>query len=109
MKYRASGGEEFFLQFVDTRGYIYGLLRLRNDYRIVIRELHVYGQALALSQKSPQAPQHCGLGKKLIKKAEEIARQAGQTKISVIAAIGSREYYRRLGYRLQGTYMVKSL
>lgn len=109
MKYRASGGEEYFLQFIDTRGYIYGLLRLRNDYRIIIRELHVYGQALALKQKDVLAPQHHGLGKRLIKKAEEIARQAGRTKISVIAAIGSREYYRRLGYRLENTDMVKSL
>ena len=41
--------------------------------------------------------------------AEEMAKKNGFKKIAVIAGIGTREYYRKFGYRLQGTYMVKSL
>jgi len=42
-------------------------------------------------------------------KAEEIARERGYKKMAVISAIGTREYYKKLGYCLEGTYMVKDL
>jgi elongator complex protein 3 len=41
--------------------------------------------------------------------AERLSKEAGFKKIAVIAAIGTREYYRKLGYRLEGSYMTKSL
>lgn len=50
-----------------------------------------------------------GLGKKLIKLAEEIASEDNFPKISVISAIGTREYYRKLGFELEGLYMSKKL
>jgi elongator complex protein 3 len=41
--------------------------------------------------------------------AEVIARDAGFKRLAVIAALGTRQYYQKLGYTLDGTYMVKSL
>jgi len=42
-------------------------------------------------------------------KAEELAKQAGYKKIAVISSIGTRDYYRKLGYTRQGLYLVKDL
>ena len=53
--------------------------------------------------------QHRGLGKRLMAKAEEIASERGYKKMAVISAIGTREYYRKLGYELEGTYMTKKI
>ncbi|MBU4369449.1 tRNA uridine(34) 5-carboxymethylaminomethyl modification radical SAM/GNAT enzyme Elp3 [Patescibacteria group bacterium] len=53
--------------------------------------------------------QHLGLGKKLMAEAEKIAKEQGYKKIAVISGVGVRDYYRHLGYRLQNTYLVKSL
>ena len=50
-----------------------------------------------------------GFGKKLMKKAEDVAYQNGFEKIAVISAIGTRNYYRKLGYELEGLYMTKKL
>jgi len=58
---------------------------------------------------SSSCAQHKGLGKKLIKEAENIAKLRGYKKIAVIAGIGTRGYYRKLGYRLKETYMIKSI
>jgi elongator complex protein 3 len=41
--------------------------------------------------------------------AEKITKKMGYTKIAVISGIGVRGYYRKLGYRLKGTYMVKTI
>ena len=55
-------------------------------------------------------PQHKGMGKKLIKKAEKIAAQEFKSeKVSVISSVGTRNYYRKLGYRLEDNYMFKKL
>ena len=53
--------------------------------------------------------QHRGYGKELLAKAEEIGRESDYTKISVISGIGVRDYYRKLGYVLDGPYMSKTL
>ncbi|MBU1992886.1 MAG: tRNA uridine(34) 5-carboxymethylaminomethyl modification radical SAM/GNAT enzyme Elp3 [Patescibacteria group bacterium] len=116
--YKASQGEEFFLTFDDVKNdKLCALLRLRFpfDYFIkelkdaaIIRELHTYGLQIPISEKSSSA-QHLGLGKKLVKKAEEIAQKAGYKKIAVISGVGVRSYYRKLGYKLEGTYMVKNV
>ncbi len=52
--------------------------------------------------------QHKGLGKILMKKAEELAKKEfGAKKMLVISGIGAREYYKRLGYKRDGPYMSK--
>ena len=58
---------------------------------------------IPVSEKG-KAVQHKGLGKKLIKEAEKIAKGKN---IVVISGIGVRDYYRKLGYRLKDTYMIK--
>ena len=74
----------------------------------LVRELHVYGQQIPLAVAGSQA-QHIGMGRRMMAKAEEIARRAGYKKMAVISGIGVREYYRKLGYELEGTYMVKGI
>jgi elongator complex protein 3 len=45
-----------------------------------------------------------------MEEAEQIARKEHRsTKIAVISGVGTRHYYRKLGYELEGPYMVKSL
>lgn len=76
----------------------------------IIREVHTYGKLTKLNESSKSSPQHIGLGKKLIQEAEKIAKQEfGLDKIVVISGVGVRGYYRRLGYRLKDTYMVKNI
>lgn len=111
-KYKASGGDEYFLEIVNDEDILFGLLRLRIfDNQAIIREVHVYGKSLKLGEKG-NLSQHLGLGKKLMKKAEEIVRKNKIKKISVISGIGVREYYRKLGYNLEKDkkeFMVKFL
>ena len=116
--YRASRGIEYFLSYVDKNNRLYGLLRLRilqpkekekTDWQAIIRELHVYGKALSLGAVENQASQHQGLGKKLINQAENLAKWHKVKDLAVISGIGVRPYYRKLNYRLKGTYMVKRL
>ncbi|MFH1841179.1 MAG: tRNA uridine(34) 5-carboxymethylaminomethyl modification radical SAM/GNAT enzyme Elp3 [Candidatus Nealsonbacteria bacterium] len=120
INYKASGGKEIFLSFEDkNRKNLYSLLRLRIPSQFsfiktlreaaIIREIHTYGQQLPVKESSSViSPQHKGLGKKLIKEAEKIAKKEfGLKKIAVISSVGTRNYYRKLGYKLENTYMVK--
>merc|ERR1712072_965014 len=76
----------------------------------VVRELHVYGTAVPVHARDPRKFQHQGYGTLLMEEAERIARdEHGSTKISVISGVGTRDYYRRLGYWLDGPYMSKTL
>ena len=50
-----------------------------------------------------------GFGKKLIKKAEEIAIDNNYKKMAIISGVGVREYYENRGYILEDTYMTKML
>ena len=75
----------------------------------IIRELHTYGHLVPIDQRSKQAVQHLGLGKKLMQQAEKIASKNGYQKMAVISGIGVRKYYHKLGYKLEGTYMAKNL
>ncbi|MBA3047938.1 tRNA uridine(34) 5-carboxymethylaminomethyl modification radical SAM/GNAT enzyme Elp3 [Patescibacteria group bacterium] len=122
-KYKASGGEEYFISYEsEDKKTLYGFCRLRTrkhentktrkqfnflNNAALIRELHVYGELVPVG--SDKKIQHAGLGKKLMAEAEKIARRNGHKKIAVISGIGVRGYYRRLGYRLRGSYMVKKL
>ncbi|MBD3281645.1 GNAT family N-acetyltransferase [Candidatus Uhrbacteria bacterium] len=74
-----------------------------------IRELHTYGTALNINQQDKSASQHKGYGRKLMARAEDIAKSKGYKNMTVISGIGVREYYKTLGYRLKDTYMVKEL
>ncbi|OIO53030.1 hypothetical protein AUJ78_00580 [Candidatus Peregrinibacteria bacterium CG1_02_41_10] len=124
IEYEASGGKEYFLSYEDTKqDKLVAFCRLRLNVKeenencflpelkgcALIRELHVYGQQLKISEDSQKEPQHLGLGKKLMEEAEGIAFEQGWRKIAVIAGVGVREYYRKLRYKLEGSYMVKKL
>ncbi|MBU2542871.1 tRNA uridine(34) 5-carboxymethylaminomethyl modification radical SAM/GNAT enzyme Elp3 [Patescibacteria group bacterium] len=74
-----------------------------------IRELHTYGQLLNIGTHSKKDSQHKGMGKKLVQEAEKITKQNGFEKLAVISGVGVRGYYRKLGYRKNGTYMIKTL
>lgn len=113
--YEASYGKEIFLSFeTKDRESLYSLLRLRipsNSKEVgLIREIHTYSQLLPIKKSSLDSAQHKGLGKKLIKKAEKIAKEEFKLKkIAVISGVGVRGYYKKLGYFLENTYMVKNI
>ncbi|MDR2895282.1 MAG: GNAT family N-acetyltransferase [Propionibacteriaceae bacterium] len=74
----------------------------------MIREVHVYGRAIALHQTGAGA-QHLGLGRQLVEAACQLATDAGFARINVISAVGTRGYYRRLGFVDAGLYQSRSL
>lgn len=123
-KYRSGVGEEYFISFEDELGYLYGFIRLlmiEEDQNIkreglwkktaLIRELHVYGSLQSLKQAEDQnvKVQHSWLGKQLLFLAEKISQVAWYERLSVISGVWVREYYAKLGYKLDWTYMVKDL
>ena len=75
----------------------------------MIREVHVYGPALDPGADSRGEAQHTGLGAALVERAKAIARAAGYPRLAVISAVGTREYYRRLGFAPDGLYMTLAL
>jgi elongator complex protein 3 len=121
INYDSSGGKEVFLSYEDKNETIYGFLRLRKPSidahrdeikqdTCIVREIHVYGKSLKLGEKEKNEIQHSGLGKNLMKEAEKISKEEFDAKkILVISAIGTREYYQKLGYSLYGPYMSKTL
>ncbi len=114
-KYPASQGEEIFLSFEDTKSdVIIGLLRLRNPSKInsmLVRELHVFGPTVMVGQNADENQwQHKGWGERLMQEAQNISLgQYDKHKISVLSGIGTRNYYRRFGYKREGPYMVKKI
>ena len=109
-KYNASEGDEYFLEIINKDDILFGLLRLRIfGKKAIIREIHVYGKALKIGQKTKIAVQHRGFGKWLMQEAEKIVKMNKIKKLSVISGVGVREYYKNLGYYLEGTYMVKKI
>jgi elongator complex protein 3 len=119
--YESSSGQEVFLSYDDSKDRIFGFLRLRRPSNMahrsemasntcVVRELHVYGKSLKLGERDRYSVQHLGLGKNLISEAERISREEFDAKkMLVISAVGTREYYRKLGYSIDGPYMSKEL
>ena len=75
----------------------------------LIREVHVYGQSLAVGEEQPGAAQHVGLGTRLIAEASRIAREHGFPRLAVIAAVGTRLYYEKRGFERGINYLVKDL
>jgi len=122
--YAANDGWETFLSYEDPRqDILVGLLRLRcirgpererqpelRGRVSMVRELHVYGSAVAVHARDDTKFQHQGYGTLLMAEAERIARHEHRsTKVAVISGVGTRHYYRKLGYELEGPYMVKHL
>jgi elongator complex protein 3 len=122
--YKASDGQEIFLQYVSPdKSRLFALLRLRipgenNSQHFIpalcnsalIREVHTYGKLTKIDAKDSSSPQHIGLGKKLLLEAERITREEfGLNKIVVISGVGVRNYYRKQGYKLNQTYLIKHL
>jgi len=115
-KYQASDAAEYFLSFeAEQQKCLFGFLRLRlnnvkgpfNEPTALVRELHVYGELVPIDGTA--RIQHTGLGKALLGHAESIAKQAGYHKIAIISGVGVRPYYRKLGYKLVNSYLVKNL
>jgi elongator complex protein 3 len=117
--YKTSVSQELFLQYLTKDRRIAGFLRLslptqksfikELENAAIIREVHVYGQAVNLGKTKSGAPQHLGLGKKLIAKSKEIATLEGYQKLSVISSIGTREYYQKLGFERDDLYQHQDL
>ena len=127
--YTTAVSNEHFLQWVTTDNKIAGFCRLSLPHwdkltsgacdvtanellvqpgQAMIRELHVYGQALSLGSEGMSA-QHQGLGQKLLAKASSIAAEARYTSLNVISSIGTRAYYRAQGFSDAGLYQQKAL
>ncbi|MBU1119866.1 tRNA uridine(34) 5-carboxymethylaminomethyl modification radical SAM/GNAT enzyme Elp3 [Patescibacteria group bacterium] len=124
IKYDTSSGKEFFLSYkTKDTDKICGFLRLsipntkerKNNFveelrdSSIIREVHVYGRVMSLDIDSSGESQHLGLGKKLIEMAEMITKKEGIQRISVISAIGTREYYKKRGFEMGRLYMGKEI
>lgn len=128
-EYDTRHGREYFLEYINSKegDKIAGFARLRlqtdffdeelkkqdnlkvlADKCALIRELHVYGVVKKFGEIGNQS-QHVGFGKRLMAEAERIAKKQGYKKMAVISGVGVREYYKKLGYHFEGTYMVKEL
>ncbi|MGP8075514.1 MAG: tRNA uridine(34) 5-carboxymethylaminomethyl modification radical SAM/GNAT enzyme Elp3 [Thermoplasmata archaeon] len=119
-EYDAAGGREVFYAWEDpATDTVAGFLRLRFPSRgteggldaPVIRELKVVGSEVPVGQQGsrPNQYQHRGFGRALLTAAEERVRADGFPRVFVTSAVGTREYYRRLGYERAGAHMAKSV
>ncbi len=119
--YDSSSGKDYFLDVADENDTMIGFIRLRFPFQTdlrpeidvktsLIRELHIYGQTIPVGDESTDnIVQHKGWGRKLLARAEEIAKENGFEKMAIISGVGVREYYRKFGYELEGPYMCKKL
>lgn len=117
MSYDTSATREHFLSYETPEGKLAGFLRLSlprvqpeiEELRgcAMVREIHIYGPALGLGDRREERPQHTGLGTELLEKAKDMAHRAGYARLAVIAAVGTRPYYRERGFKLVGSYMVE--
>ena len=119
LAYTSSIGDELFLQFITPERRIAAFLRLslpaepllvpELDGAAMIREVHVYGQSLAVGDEAPAHAQHRGLGARLIERAATIAAERGYRRLAVISAVGTRAYYRQRGFRDGVLYQLRDL
>jgi ELP3 family radical SAM enzyme/protein acetyltransferase len=122
-EYNGVMSKEYFISYESPdNSILYGFIRLRinltNEYLFdeqlynsaFIRELHVYGK-LTKHNENDSNVQHKGLGKRLLRKAEDIVYEHGINKINIISGVGVREYYKKNGYQLNSKtqYMEKTL
>ena len=117
--YTSNCSDEVFLQYITPERQIAGFLRLslpteppitpELENAAMIREVHVYGQSIEIGEALAGKSQHVGLGKQLIERAVEIARERGYQQLAVISAIGTREYYRKRGFADGQLYQLRNL
>ena len=120
-RYTASGGQEVFGAYEFRRSAaIAAFVRMRvpseKAHRremkggAVVRELRTYGRLVGIGDRDVEAWQHRGLGASLMQRMEKAAREEFDAKaLLVTSAVGTRNYYRRLGYERSGPYMRKAL
>jgi elongator complex protein 3 len=121
-EYPADHAREFFISFDTEADKLAGFLRLslptasapRTEMdeiqdAAMIREVHVYGQSLAVGSGQAGAAQHAGLGGRLLERAEQIARAAGFRRLAVISAVGTRQYYLDRGFSRGALYLIRDL
>jgi elongator complex protein 3 len=123
LAYPTDVAQEHFISYVTADDRLAGFIRLSlplagaspdvglSDLQgaALIREVHVYGQSLAVGAEQNGATQHSGLGTKLLREAEELARARGFKRLAVISAVGTRKYYLERGFERGELYLVKSL
>jgi ELP3 family radical SAM enzyme/protein acetyltransferase len=123
--FKASGALEYYISAEIPRAHrnlLLGFIRLRTGAALnesiipelqgktaVIRELHVYGRIKQVGQNDASGAQHFGIGKKLLNISESICKKMGYDQIAIISGIGVRDYYRKQGYELRGSYMMKNI
>jgi elongator complex protein 3 len=120
--YQTSSAEEHFISYVTPEDGLAGFIRLSLpgkespatglsdlDGAALIREVHVYGQSLAVGAEKSGAAQHVGLGTRLLEEAEKLASAHGFRRLAVISAIGTRKYYLDRGFERGESYLVKDL
>ena len=136
-RYVSSVWMEYFISYEDQLWYLYGFCRLLlgngkrrtdndksrtctvcrvpfdRDEVAMIRELHVYGNVETIQSTKYKVQnksiQHTWFWKRLMEVAEKLAKQGKYKKIAVISGVGVRWYYKKLWYKLNNTYMVKTL
>lgn len=125
LDYKASLGHETFLSYENKKeGYLVGYLRLRKPSEfahrpelrdgktMIIREVRVVGELVPKDAKplNNNQLQHRGYGKLLMENAEKIAvEDYNSKKLAVISGIGARDWFYKLGYKLDGYYVSKKL
>ncbi len=119
LHYATGVGEEVFLQLITAERRIAAFLRLSLPQAdpivpelagaAMIREVHVYGQAVAIGEAEDGKAQHSGLGTRLIERAAELASARGYAHLAVISAVGTREYYRKRGFSDGALYQIRPL
>jgi elongator complex protein 3 len=120
--YEASGGVEHFISVEEARGdTLVGFIRLRipsespqrpeaEPSSAFVRELHVYGPMVPVGSRLDSGWQHMGWGRRLLGEAEKVAfEEHGVEKLLVMSALGTKEYYAKLGYGRDGVYVSKRL
>ncbi|RPJ21955.1 MAG: tRNA uridine(34) 5-carboxymethylaminomethyl modification radical SAM/GNAT enzyme Elp3 [Chloroflexi bacterium] len=121
MIYQAGAAEEHFISYITPDDKLAGFIRLslpgKNspqtgmsdlDGAALIREVHVYGQSLAVGAEKEGAAQHAGLGTRLLEKAESVAKASGFERMAVISAVGTRGYYLERGFERGELYLTKN-
>ena len=128
--FEASGATEYFISALipkckntrPHRSLLLGFIRLRLGNALkksiipelkgktaMIRELHVYGRVKNVGFNDSNGSQHFGIGKNLLSIAESISSRAGYEQMAIISGIGVRDYYKKRGYTLNGSYMMKKM
>jgi elongator complex protein 3 len=122
MVYQAGAAEEHFISYITPDDKLAGFVRLSLPSKgspqtdmsdlngaALIREVHVYGQSLAVGAEKEGAAQHAGLGTRLLEEAESIAKANGFGRMAVISAVGTRGYYLGRGFERGEFYLTKKI